>query len=165
MFSQNKSIRGCDKLLLPAQTLADSCYDYMFYGCSSLSSAPELSSETLAEYCYECMFSGCTSLTTAPALPATTLAYACYDSMFHGCTSLTSAPALTAQTLAEYCYGNMFNGCTSLSVSEQPKEGRTEWMIPSNAITATNWNIGMFYNTGGDFTGDPVPGIKYYIGE
>lgn len=111
------------------------------------------------------MFYGCSSLTSAPELPAQTLARYCYFSMFQGCTSLSSAPALPATTLTSSCYSSMFEGCTSLSVSEQPKEGRIEWTIPSNAITATNWNLDMFANTGGDFTGNPVPGIKYYIGE
>ncbi len=43
---------------------------------------------TLANYCYSSMFYGCTSLTTAPALPATTLASYCYSSMFRGCTKI-----------------------------------------------------------------------------
>ena len=33
---------------------------------------------TMADYCYDSMFYGCTSLTQAPALPATTLANYCY---------------------------------------------------------------------------------------
>lgn len=38
--------------------------------------------------CYHGMFYGCTSLTTAPELPATTLANGCYSDMFRDCTSL-----------------------------------------------------------------------------
>jgi hypothetical protein len=60
------------------------------------------------------MFYGCTSLETAPALPATTLAYYCYTSMFRDCTSLKTAPALPAPTLPEGCYRAMFYGCTKL---------------------------------------------------
>ena len=44
---------------------------------------------TMASYCYNSMFYGCTSLTQAPELPATTLKDYCYNSMFYGCTSLT----------------------------------------------------------------------------
>ena len=51
-------------------------------------------------YCYEYMFQGCTSLTTAPVLPATTLANSCYYYMFNGCTSLTQSPELPDTTLA-----------------------------------------------------------------
>ena len=55
-------------------------------------------------YCYFYMFYGCTSLTQAPELPATTLANNCYSGMFLDCTSLTQAPSLPATTLANYCY-------------------------------------------------------------
>ena len=63
---------------------------------------------TLAINCYQQMFQGCTSLTTAPALPATTLAETCYGNMFQGCTSLTTAPELPAINLADSCYRYMF---------------------------------------------------------
>ena len=66
-------------------------------------------------YCFGQLFYGCTSLTTAPVLPATTLANACYSQMFEGCTSLTASPELHATTLAEYCYQYMFRNCSSLN--------------------------------------------------
>ena len=112
---------GCTSLTtapaLPATTLAENCYSGMFYNCTKLTSAPpELPATTLASACYTSMFYGCTSLTTAPALPATTLAGSCYNGMFYGCTKLTSAPPeLPATTLKDYCYYSMFYGCTSLT--------------------------------------------------
>ena len=87
----------------------------MFYGCTSLTSAPQLSTTTLVSNCYQQMFQGCTSLTTAPELLATNLQSYCYSSMFYGCTSLTTAPELPATTLANGCYNFMFSGCTSLN--------------------------------------------------
>ena len=102
---------------LPATTLSTYCYYYMFQGCTSLTTAPELPATTLANYCYNSMFYGCTSLTTAPELPATTLAYYCYSSMFYGCANLTIAPELPATALADSCYNYMFNGCTSLTTA------------------------------------------------
>ena len=108
-------------LILPAMTLTDSCYSFMFYLCTNLKYAPELPATTLAEGCYQHMFSYCTSLTTAPELPATKLASSCYYGMFANCPSLTTAPALPATTLATYCYRGMFQGCTSLTtVPELP---------------------------------------------
>ena len=110
---------GCTSLTqapaLPATTLANYCYQQMFQNCTSLTQAPALPATTLAGRCYKYMFSGCTSLTQAPALPATTLAANCYYSMFQNCASLTQAPALPATTLANYCYYNMFQGCTGLA--------------------------------------------------
>ena len=57
----------------------------------------------------------CTSLTTAPKLSTTKLVDSCYMTMFQGCTSLRTAPELPATTLAEYCYYYMFDGCTNLN--------------------------------------------------
>ena len=114
LFSGCKIV-DASKLILPATTLANSCYEYMFNNCDSLTSAPELPATTLARSCYYSMFAGCTSLTSAPELPATTLESACYYSMFRGCASLTSAPELPATTLANNCYYGMFDGCTSLT--------------------------------------------------
>ena len=108
-------------IILPATTLVASCYNYMFKGCTNLTTAPELPATTLADYCYYDMFNGCTNLTTAPELPATTLASYCYNSMFYGCSGLTTAPELPATTLANSCYDHMFSGCTSLeSAPELP---------------------------------------------
>lgn len=112
---------GCSSLTtppeLPATTLSEECYLRMFQDCASLTTAPALPATTLADGCYDFMFRGCTSLTTAPELPATTLTDDCYSSMFRGCTSLTTAPELPATTLAEGCYFSMFKGCTSLTTA------------------------------------------------
>ena len=100
---------------LPATILANHCYDSMFYNCTSLTQAPALPATTLTTYCYYSMFRGCSSLTQAPALPAITLAYYCYAFMFYNCTSLTQAPALPATILTEHCYNQMFSNCTALT--------------------------------------------------
>ena len=49
----------------------------------------DLEHTTLAEYCYDGMFYGCTGLTSAPELPATKLAASCYKGMFSGCTNIS----------------------------------------------------------------------------
>ena len=110
-------LTSAENLVLPATTLAESCYGSMFQDCTSLTSAPELPATELTRNCYQSMFNGCSSLTTAPELPATTLVYSCYYYMFSRCTSLTTAPELPATTLAERCYYAMFNGCTSLTTA------------------------------------------------
>ena len=116
---------GCTSLTsapeLPATKLAYECYFGMFYGCKSLTAAPELKATTLADYCYSSMFQGCTSLTDAPELKVTTLAISCYSNMFYGCTSLTAAPELPATKLADYCYQQMFSGCKSLTAAPELK--------------------------------------------
>ena len=121
MFFGCTSLTTVPSNLLPVTTLGRYCYQYMFYGCTSLTTVPNLPATTVRAYCYQYMFNGCTSLTTVPSnlLPATTLVGSCYKSMFNGCKSLTTVPNLPATTLAEYCYSNMFQGCSSLV--ETPK--------------------------------------------
>ena len=92
------NIISAENLILPATTLASFCYQYMFYGCTSLTTAPELPATTLASYCYRQMFQGCTSLTSAPTLPAITLADKCYYGMFQGCTNLNYIKAMFTTT-------------------------------------------------------------------
>ena len=115
LFKGNTNLKDISNLVLPATTLSVACYDGMFWGCTSITSAPALPATTLKDGCYECMFRDCTSLTTTPELPATTMKLGSYGLMFAGCTSLTSAPALPATTLDEKCYSSMFEGCTSLT--------------------------------------------------
>ena len=119
---------GCSKLEtgpkeLPAITLADNCYSYMFYGCSKLETGPkELPATTLAESCYMGMFRDCTNLKNVPdELPAKTMFKNCYLNMFTGCISLEGGPKLPATTLAENCYKNMFEGCTKLKTAPELK--------------------------------------------
>ena len=119
LFYQCTGLTSAENLILPATKLPESCYSYMFSGCTSLTTAPELPATTLAQDCYEHMFAGCTSLTTAPELPATTLASSCYFYMFDGCASLTTAPELPAETISMQCYCGMFQGCTALTAAPE----------------------------------------------
>ena len=141
LFYNADKLISAEHLVLPATTLAGRCYQYMFYGCTNLTTAPELPATILTSYCYSSMFghcssltkapelpaiylaencyyfmfSGCSSLTKAPELPATDLQWSCYEKMFMHCTSLTKAPELPATYLPYYCYSQMFNDCSSLN--------------------------------------------------
>ena len=113
-----------------------SCYKYLFYQCTSLTTTPDLPATTLTNSCYASMFRWCSNLTTAtPSLPATTLTTSCYANMFQLCGSLTATPRLPATTMANYCYSGMFRQCTSLTT------------VPSLAITTLGSNccVNMFY--------------------
>ena len=123
LFRNNTKVISAENLSLPASTLIKYCYCGMFYGCTSLVTAPQLPATTLSGDevwdCYNRMFQDCTSLVTAPELPATTLSTSCYGYMFKGCTSLVNAPELPATTLAVQCYWYMFEDCTSLVTAPQ----------------------------------------------
>jgi len=51
-FFGKTKLKSAGNLILPARTLVNSCYTNMFYGCKSLTSAPELPATTLANMCY-----------------------------------------------------------------------------------------------------------------
>ena len=114
LFHSCNKIINANNLILPATTLTQNCYQYMFRYCNFLTTAPELPATTLAIGCYQFMFDDC-DLIVAPELPATTLAQYCYHGMFHSNGSLTSAPELPATTLVTSCYYDMFDHCISLN--------------------------------------------------
>ena len=152
LFNGATTLVSAENLLLPAMVLTTCCYQYLFNGCSSLTTAPALPATTLDSNCYNSLFYHCTSLTTAPALPATSLAYRCYYSLFSGCSSLTTAPELPATSLAQYCYSYIFSGCTSLNYI---KVGFTAWpnMSSSSAsdYQSTSYWTKLSVNTTGTF--------------
>ena len=117
MFMDEKKLKShpAKMLLLPATTLTNMCYRYMFWNCTALTVAPDLPAKVMKEKCYSGMFTGCDALKATPALPATTLAKSCYYGMFSNCSALTSASDLPASKLEPYCYQEMFRGCTSLT--------------------------------------------------
>lgn len=68
-----------------------------------------LPATTLANYCYQYMFRG-SRITTAPVLPATTLARGCYNTMFASCTYLNSVTCLATDRSASQCTANWLSG-------------------------------------------------------
>ncbi len=115
LFCRNDKIKnktGYD-LLLPATTLASSCYYGMFLGCTNLTVPPELPATTLASNCYRGMFQSCSKLTASPKLPATTLAAGCYQFMFMDCSSLKSVICLATDHSASGCTTDWFVGVAS----------------------------------------------------
>jgi hypothetical protein len=158
LFYNSTNLQSAENLILPT-TLANSCYQSMFYGCTSLTTTPELPATTLTEQCYNSMFRGCTSLTITPALPATTLTKGCYQRMFYGCTSLTTAPALPATTLTDYCYQGMFYGCNSLNSVTTYAQNITATLCLNSWLDGVS-ATGDFYNLGGaTYTLDDPSGI------
>ena len=138
LFYNCSNIVDASELILPATTLAKHCYYYMFKGCTSLTTAPELPATTLEYSCYNYMFAGCKSLATAPELPATILAGYCYTGMFNGCTSLTTAPELPATILINNCYNYMFNGCSKLNYIKMLATGTSVLSCLSNWVNGVS---------------------------
>ena len=55
-------------LVLPATTLGEGCYRYMFRNCNDLTKAPDLPALKLSNYCYADMFRGCGKLDSLTCL-------------------------------------------------------------------------------------------------
>jgi hypothetical protein len=136
--------RNCSSLktgpaTLPSELIAnDNCsyiYRYMFNGCTSLESAPELPSAVIPYGGYMHMFNGCTSLKKAPAILATTVSTRGCVSMFYNCSSLTTPPVLSATTLSSESYNAMFYNCTSLETAPV----LTLAVLPSSCYESMFW--------------------------
>ncbi len=139
-FSQitPSNLVDCSNLILPATTLANHCYNSMFFDCSSLTTAPALPATTLAQSCYQQMFSYCTSLTTAPELPATTLATQCYNSMFYRCSSLNYIKCLATDISASDCTYNWVDNVASSGTFV--KKSGVSWPIGTGGIPS-GWTV------------------------
>ena len=193
LFRSSTALTDASNLVLPATTLSERCYQFMFSYCSSLISVPklpattltpwcysgmfqdctslietmqELPATTLAEECYSYMFSYCTSLRLTPDLPATTLAPSCYTYMFSN-TNITAGPELPATTLAENCYAFMFNNCASMwTAPDLPATTLAPscyWCMFKGCSLLTY--IKCLGYTSGDNTGDNDKPMIYYAGE
>ena len=116
LFYNNTHIKNHDTkdLLLPAITLNSYCYEYLFCGCTGLTSAFNLPSNNLRPCCYAYMFSSCTNLKTIPTITFTQIGpYSCFN-MFSNCTSLESTPSFSIIYTNNYSYKQMFYNCTNL---------------------------------------------------
>lgn len=86
----------------------------LFESCEILNAEKlVLPATTLADYSYYYMFIYCQCLTTAPVLPAETLAEGCYESMFYGCSNLSSITCLATNISADYCTDDWVSGVSS----------------------------------------------------
>lgn len=146
---------------IPAVNAGVNAFSNMFNGCSSLITASKIgaANATFGNQCCNYMFQGCTNLTTAPALPATTLGNSCYGNMFTSCSSLNTIPALPATTLGSSCYAYMFANCRQIKMSTtQTDEYTNEFTFGADPSDKCNR---MFRNTGGTFVGNPDQ-LTYY---
>ena len=138
-FFEGTLVVSAENLYIGFSTLATQCYEYMFRGCTSLTTAPELPATTLANRCYFGMFDGCTSLTTAPELPATTLVQYCYQYMFSGCSNLNYIKAMfTTTPSATYTY-NWVSGVAASGTFV--KNSAATWDVTDTYGVPTGWTI------------------------
>ena len=112
-FASCKNLKTPPSVIPHANT--SMCCDMMFYGCTSLTYAPELPEMNLGVGAYDQMFGDCTSLINAPHLPAIDVPDSGYHLMFDGCSALVEPPVVDAVTLGTSAFEQAFLKCTSLA--------------------------------------------------
>ena len=98
-----------------------------------------LPATTLAGSCYSSMFRGCTGLTSAPELPATTLADSCYGYMFRGCTGLNYVKCLATNISASNSHNNWLSDVAA-SGTFVKGAGMTDWPTGADGIPS-GWTV------------------------
>lgn len=71
LFEGSTYLKDASKLLMPATTLVNNCYDNMFADCSALTTAPTLPATTVLPFCYRNMFYNCRKLNYVKCLATT----------------------------------------------------------------------------------------------
>ena len=113
LFPNQTKLISAEKLVLPSTTLKNSCYYRMFYGC--------------------------TNLTTAPELPAATLTSNCYYEMFRNCSKLTNIRCYATNISASYCTNNWVSGVAS-SGTFTKAASMSSWTTGANGIPS-GWTV------------------------
>lgn len=150
-------------LSLPATTVSTGSYARMFYGCKSLTAAPELPATEFIGAVYDsmtdsppymAMFMECTSLKKAPSiLPALKVPAYSYYMMFSYCTSLEASPVLPAPNPGDSAYGYMFERCTGLKQIVCYAKANIGWNPRSHKGATRTWTAGV--SSTGVFIKDP----------
>ena len=113
LFYNNTKLNNAKNLILPATTLAYACYSDMFYGC--------------------------TNLTTAPELPATTLVNSCYFQMFYNCRSLNYIKAMFTTTPSATYTGDWVSGVSSTGTFV--KNSAATWNVTGVNGIPSGWTV------------------------
>ena len=102
--------RGCTKLTTIPQLDTSNVVnmDSMFYNCTNLTTIPQLDTSNVFRMSY--MFGSCTNLTTIPQIDTSNVTI--MDYTFYNCSNLTTIPQLNGEKLTDIV--SAFNGCKSL---------------------------------------------------
>lgn len=101
LFSGATTLVSAENLVLPSTTLTNGCYYNMFFGCTSLTTAPKLIATTLAQVCYWGMFQNCSNLTSITCLATDISAYSCTKDWTNGVAAngtFTKSASMTSWT-------------------------------------------------------------------
>lgn len=136
---KKSNVVSAEYLVIPTMTLTNYCYRAMFSLAPLLTVAPALPATTLAQGCYWYMFEG-VPMTEAPELPAPTLVRECYGYMFTSCTNLEYIKCLaTGGFSANQCLNGWVNNVSASGIFVKDASATT-WPTGTNGIP-TNWVV------------------------
>ena len=116
------------------------CYMEMFKGCKNLKQGPSILPATqIVHGVYQYMFYGCMSLTKAPELPAAKVADCAYGHMFDGCTSLNYVKCLATDISEEMAVDEWLKDVPSSGTFIKSSE-MTAWPEGASGIPA-GWTV------------------------
>ena len=136
MFKQTNVI-SAENLILPATVLTPHCYRALLANSPSLVVAPSLPATTLAESCYRYMFQDA-SIVSSPDLLVETLVIDCYEGMFDDCHNLNYIKCMAKDISASACTFGWTQGVATYGTFV--KDANTEWELGQNGIP-TRWAI------------------------
>ena len=131
------NVVSAENLVLPATVLTPHCYRAMFANSPSVEVAPELPALTLADSCYKYMFQEA-SITTAPDLLAPTLVVSCYEGMFNRCPNLNHIKCLAVDISAASGTTAWTQNVANTGIFI--KKADVEWERGNNGIP-TKWTV------------------------
>lgn len=116
-------------------------FHQLFRNCTNIIEVSPnfLPATTLAENCYEYMFSSCKSLIKAPELPATKLSYYCYYYMFYNCSKLNYIKAMFTTILSESCTWCWVSGVSSTGTFVRNKNAT--WNVTGEHGIPNGWTV------------------------
>lgn len=136
---KNTLVISAENLVLPTITLTNYCYRAMFSLCTTLVTPPALPATTIAQGCYWYMFEKC-GISTSPDLLATTLVRECYGYMFTGCTSLNAVKCLaTAGFGSSQCLSGWMTNVAGTGIFTKDAAA-TSWPSGNNGIPS-GWSV------------------------
>lgn len=132
--------------LIADNELREYGFKNLFKNCTTLIDASELSLPKITQKsCYEGMFYGCTSLTTSPILISKTITEDCYKDMFYGCSSLNNIKCYNVEDISEYVSSDWVNGVAASGTFYINCKG--DWNDTNKAShIPENWTINNDYN-------------------
>ena len=119
----------------------DYAFNYLFENCTTIRNVSTnfLPATTLADNCYTYMFEGCISLTTAPELPATILKFECYCYMFYGCSKLNYIKAMFTTTPENDYTDSWVSGVASSGTFVKNKDAT--WNVTGPDGIPSGWTV------------------------